>query len=81
MPLIDKAEFERGRKEAAAYWGARGDKAAAEAFLALEIAGAEFGLDATARLAWHTFRDVQVGLRFDIESGAYASSFIRRTKR
>jgi hypothetical protein len=81
MPLVDRDEFERGKRQAAAYWRGKGDIAAAEAFEALEISACGFGIDATARLAWSGARSgLQVGLRFELHSGIYVSSFIRRTK-
>jgi hypothetical protein len=81
VPLIDRDEFERAKVEAARYWRERGDAAAADAFLALEIAACGFGLDASARLAWGVRGGVEVGLRFDLESGAYVNSFVRRVGR
>ena len=80
MGLIDRDEFEKGKLEAAAFWQRHGDHAAAKRFGALEIGACRFGLDQTARLAWGGDAEVEVGLRFDLESGAYVNSFVRRRK-
>ena len=78
MPLIDRAEFEKGKRDAAAFWRARGDAEAAFAFERLELSVCRFGLEATARLVWSGDAHLKVGLRFDVESGAYVNSFVRR---
>ncbi len=80
MALIDPGEFERGKREAAEYWRRRGDAAAAEAFLALDLAACRFGMDARGRLAWGRAGGLEVGLRFGLKSGAFLNSFVRRPK-
>lgn len=79
VPLIDRDEFEKGKRDAVAYWRGRGDLEAAGAFEHLSLGVCRFGLDARARLAWAGDATLKVGLRFDIESGAYVNSFIRRS--
>jgi hypothetical protein len=81
MALIDPVEFEKGKAEAAEYWRRRGDDTAAAAFGRMALGGCRFGMDARARLAWARMEAVEVGLRFEIASGAYVGSFVRRPSR
>jgi hypothetical protein len=78
VALVDPVEFERAKVEAAEYWRRRGDGAAAEAFLAMGLAACRFGMDARGRLAWERAGGIETGLRFDLESGRFVSSFVRR---
>ncbi|GIW73366.1 MAG: hypothetical protein KatS3mg102_2908 [Planctomycetota bacterium] len=78
MALIERSEFELGKRKAAAHWRAAGQPEVAAAFLALELSACRFGLDQYGRLVWGRVAELEVGLRFETESGALQTSFYRR---
>jgi hypothetical protein len=81
LAVVDIVEFELGKVQAASHWREKGEVEVADAFLRMELDLCNIGLDKHGRLAWARIGWVVVGLRFDLESGDYNTSFFHRLKR
>ncbi len=78
MAVVDIVEFELGKVQAASHWRTKGHADVADAFLRMELDLCNIGLDKHGRLAWARVGSIVVGLRFDLESGDYTTSFFHR---